>query len=203
MDVGRAHRGHLAALDLAHPAFRVEHEDVDPIAPGNRVNCRRAGVARSCADDRQPLIPLRQEFLEQQAEQLQRHVLERQRRAVEQLQQPLALVELDEWRYGLMREAAVGFPAQLEQAFAREAVADERLHYARGKLSIGQAGHRGDFGLGKPRPFARDVEPAIGSQAGERRAFEIERRGASSGRDVIHRGAAVATRRLPRKQAGV
>jgi hypothetical protein len=34
----------------------------------------------------------RQEFLEQQAQQLQRHVLERQRGAVEQLQQPLLLV---------------------------------------------------------------------------------------------------------------
>ena len=49
-----------------------------------------------------------EETLEQQAEQLQRDILERERRAVEQLEQPVALVELDERRDRGMGEAAIG-----------------------------------------------------------------------------------------------
>jgi hypothetical protein len=56
-----------------------------------------------------------QEFLEQQTEQLQRDVLERERGAVEQLEQPVAVVELDERRDRGMREAAIGLGAQAAQ----------------------------------------------------------------------------------------
>ena len=80
-----------------------------------------------------------EELLEQPAEQLQRDVLERERRAVEQLEQPLALVELPERGDRGVGEAAVGLGAELAQLVLGQAVADERQHDARGELGVGQA----------------------------------------------------------------
>ena len=85
--VGRQHRRHLPALHLAHPAARMQHEDVDGFAVAHRLDRRRAGVARGRADDGRVGVPLAQRVVEHQAEQLQRHVLEGERRAVEQLEQ--------------------------------------------------------------------------------------------------------------------
>ena len=64
VDVGRLDRGHLPALHVAHPALRVEHEDVDVLAPRHRVDRRGAGVAAGGPDDRQPLVSAREELLE-------------------------------------------------------------------------------------------------------------------------------------------
>jgi len=38
MHVGRTHRGHLAALNLAYASLWVKHEDVHPFAPGHRID---------------------------------------------------------------------------------------------------------------------------------------------------------------------
>ena len=154
--------------------------------PGDRVDRRRAGVAAGRADDRQAVVAAREELLEQPAEQLQRDVLERERRAVEQLEQPVPLVELPERGDRGVGEAAVGLGAELAQLVLGQAVADERQHDARGELGVGQPGQRGDLALREARPLARQVEPAVGGEAGERDAFEIERRGAAAGGDVVH-----------------
>ena len=86
------------------------------LAPGDRVDRGRAGVAAGRADDRQVLSAAGEEFLEQQAEQLQRDILERQRRAVEQLEQPLPLVELDQRGDRGVGEAAVGLARPVRAA---------------------------------------------------------------------------------------
>ena len=94
------------------------------------------------------LVAAREELLEQQAEQLQRDVLERQRRAVEQLEQPVPLVELHQRGHRGVGEAAVGLRCTARAARPRrQAVADERRHDPRGELGIGQPGQRGDLGL--------------------------------------------------------
>src|SRR3546814_1220192 len=79
---------------VADPTLGMEHEDADMLAPRHRLDRRRAGIARCRADDRDVGPAAREEGLEKLAEQLQRDVLERQRRPVEQLQQPVAMVEL-------------------------------------------------------------------------------------------------------------
>ena len=91
------------------PALGVEHEDIDLGAARHGIDRRRAGIARGRADDGQVLAsPRAEEFLEQQAEQLQRDILEGQRRPVEQFEQPLLFVELLERRDRLVGEAAIG-----------------------------------------------------------------------------------------------
>src|SRR3546814_15847167 len=50
MDVGGEHGRHLAALDVGDAARRVEHEHVDMLAPRQRVDRRRSGVAAGRAD---------------------------------------------------------------------------------------------------------------------------------------------------------
>ena len=92
VDVGRQHRRHLPALHLAHPAVRMEHEDVDRLAVAHRLDRGRAGIARGRADDGRVLAALAQRVVEHQAEELQRHVLEGERRAMEQLEQVQAVV---------------------------------------------------------------------------------------------------------------
>eukprot|EP01136_Pigoraptor_vietnamica_P043332 Opistho-1_new@18598 len=128
VDVGRQHRGHLAALHVAHPLVRVEHEDVDALTPRHRVDRGRAGVAAGRADDGEMLVRALEEPLEEQAKQLERDVLERERRAVKQLKQEMAMVELDERRDRVVAEAAISLGAQLTQLGFAQAARSEGGH---------------------------------------------------------------------------
>ena len=112
MDVAGKHRRHLPALHLGDAAARVKHEDVDMRAIGDRRDRRRPGVARGRANDGEMLVALGKEPLEQEPQHLQRDVLERQRRAVEQFEEPMLLVELDQWGHRVVAEAAIGRLAQ-------------------------------------------------------------------------------------------
>ena len=84
VDVGVLQAEHLRLLERAHAAVRREHEDATPCLPR---------IAYSAALPVSPEVAprmlsvcaaARQLVLEQVAEQLHRHVLERQRRAVRQ-----------------------------------------------------------------------------------------------------------------------
>ena len=93
--------------------MRVEHEDIDPLAPGDRIYCRAARIAAGGAYDGQVILALEQKMLEQAAQQLQRHVLEGERGPVEQFEKPVLLVELHQRRHRRMAEAAIGSLAQI------------------------------------------------------------------------------------------
>ena len=102
---GGVDRRHLAALHLAHPT-----------RPGRARRCRRCGrpARRRWPPSRcRPTSPPRsstrsprsvEHVVEQPADELQRDVLERERRAVEQLEQPLVVVELHERAHGRVAE---------------------------------------------------------------------------------------------------
>ena len=117
----------------------MQHEDVDAVPPGDRVDRGAAGVARRRADDGQRLAAAGQELLEEQAEQLERHVLEGERGPVEQLEQEMAMVELDQRRHRGLGEAAIGLFAQRAQLLFAQIVAGERRHHPDGGLDIGKA----------------------------------------------------------------
>ena len=151
-DVRRGDRGHLAALHLADATVRVQERDVDAVAPDACLDRRRAGVARGGADDRHACIAVRKHVVEQAAEKLQRHVLERERRAVEQLLHEQAGVELDQWHDGGMAEAGIGVAAQRGERGEWDGVADERLDHARGERVVRQAAHRPPVGRREVRP---------------------------------------------------
>ena len=145
VDVGRADRGHLPPLHLRHAAGGVEHEHFDAVAPRQRVDRSRAGVAAGCADHGHVPGASRKKPLEQQAEQLHGHILERERRPVEQLEEPLIVVELHQRGDGGVGEAAIGLFAQREQRVRGHRIRDEGREHAGGGLRVGQAVQRGDL----------------------------------------------------------
>ena len=66
--------------------MREEDEDVGAVAPGEGVDRRAAGVARGRAGDGGALAALGQDMVHQPRQQLHGHVLEGERRAVEELE---------------------------------------------------------------------------------------------------------------------
>ena len=99
-------------------------------------------------------------MLEEPADELQGEILEGQRGAVEQLEQPLAGVELHERADGRVAEAGIGLGAQPLQQGGLELVARERADDAGGDARIalararaGSAGQRS--GTYRPPSLAR------------------------------------------------
>ena len=72
-----------------------------------RLDGRRSRVPGRRDDERDPLGPATQLGVEHPPEQLEGDVLERERRAVEELEQPHVLIELDERAHGLVVERRV------------------------------------------------------------------------------------------------
>ena len=188
VDIGRQHRGHLAALHVADAARWVEHEDLDIVAPRHRIDRGAARVAAGRADDGEAAVVAREKLLEQQAEQLQRHILESERRAVEEFKEPLAFVELFERRHCAMGKTAIGLFAQFAQAIGRQAFPDEGPHDPRRQFGIGQAAHLRDICGGEPGPLFRHIETTIAGETRQRDLGEIERGGGAACRDIAHGG---------------
>ena len=124
--VGRAERGHLAALHLGGPAVREQDEDVDVGQSGAGVHGRRAGVARGGAQDTDALVAIGEHVVEQPPDQLQRDVLEGERRSPEQLEQ--------------VQRHVTGLPERHDRAHRRRVeggvgVGDDALEGRRGRCS--------------------------------------------------------------------
>ena len=85
---------HLPALHVRDAAVRIEDEDIDLIEAPESLDRRAAGVARGRADDGRALAARRQHMVHQARRELHRHVLERERRAVEELEHEQVVVEL-------------------------------------------------------------------------------------------------------------
>ena len=78
---------HLRGLKTAHFAFRREHEYLHVFLATHGIFRCAAGIARSRTQNIQMLPATRQNVFKQIAEQLHRHVFERQRRAIGQFEQ--------------------------------------------------------------------------------------------------------------------
>ena len=137
-------------------------------------------------------------MLEEPADELQGEILEGQRRAVEELQQPLVGVELDERADGRVAEARVGLGAQPLQQGGLQLVARERPDDARGDARIAAPGARAR----QRGPVLGHVQAAVAREAGEQRVAEAERRRAAAGRDVAHGpdGRGTRSRDLPGRE---
>jgi hypothetical protein len=91
-DVRSLLRDHLLALQIAHAVCRVEDDDAGVGPVGEAVERRLAGVARGCYEDEEVLgeraggLLGGDRFGEEERHALQRHVLERARRAVPELE---------------------------------------------------------------------------------------------------------------------
>ena len=117
--VGRVDRGHLAALHVAHPTGRVEHDDVEACrGPTQASMAAEPGVARGGHDDGGPLAAGGQLVVEEAADELQGDVLEGQRRAPEELEQ-VQVAELDDRAHVGVVEGGVGVGDHRREVVAR------------------------------------------------------------------------------------
>ena len=94
IDIGLGRRGHHAPLHVGDAALREQHDRVDAARAAERLDGGPAGVARGRRHDGHALAACGQHVVHQTRQQLHRHVLEGQRRPVEQLQHPQATVDL-------------------------------------------------------------------------------------------------------------
>ena len=126
-----------------------------------------------------------QEMLEQPRQQLQRDVLERERRPVEQLEQPLVRPELAERRDRGMVEGGIGRVDQSGELVRAQLIADERPQHRAADLLVGSALQRVQRVALEPRPGLGQIQPAIGSARPANSAvLETTSRHAAAGADV-------------------
>src|SRR3546814_9629884 len=84
------------------------------------------------------------------------------------------MIELDERRHRIVREAAIGLIAQRLEFLTGERFADERRHHLGRGLGIAQAAQRANPVGRHRRPLLGQIQPAIGGEPGQRHPLEIE-----------------------------
>ena len=142
VDVRVEHRRHLTALHFGDPLMRVQHDDIDAGKAAERGDGRRARVAgRGDDHGRAPLLLL-QGAREQPSQELHRDVLEREGRAMEQLEQEPIGPELDKRHDILVREARVGSVNIGAEFGVVERARHEGAHHAERDFGIGQSRER-------------------------------------------------------------
>ena len=135
---------HHPPLHVGDAALREQHEQVGPLAAAKRLDRGAAGVAGGRDHDGGALAARRQRMIHQPREQLHGHVLERQRRAVEQLEQEGVGADLRQRHDGGMAERAVGLAGEPRQVRLGDRIADERPDHLDRHLGIGPAGKARD-----------------------------------------------------------
>ena len=174
VDVGGGDRRHLAALDLGDPALGMEDEDLDRGAVAAGLDGGGAGIAGSGDDDGHALTTPREHMIEQPAEDLHGVVLERQRRAVEELHQPFVGADFPERRHRRMVEARVSALDDAGQGVGLDRALDEGRHHPQGDIGIREPGEGADFVMAKPRPGFGHVEAAVTGEPGEQDFIEAK-----------------------------
>ena len=189
---------HLRGLETAHLAVRAQHEDAHTALAAHRIFGAGAGVAAGRAEDVERLTGLGQRVLEQVAEQLHRHVLKGECRAVgefEQVQPRLQRVERSDLagvRAGhrvAIHRRGVGAAEDGAQVIGRD-VGDEARQHRKGQVGVVEPAHRLEFGGGKAQVISRHGQTTIGHQAAEQGVGEGECRRLAAGGDVLHGWAA-------------
>ena len=160
-------RDHLQALDLRHTAVGIEHEDLRARHVGKALQGRLAGVARGGDEDAHlPLLAaLFQARREQVRQDLQRHVLERARRPVPELEKRGGVVEPVHRRNGrVVKLAAVGRGSEARKLGVRK-LAQKRAHDRHGALLIRHAAQRLKLLRGHLRQRLRHEQAAVRREA--------------------------------------
>ena len=173
--VGRARRRHLAALDLGDAARRVQDHHGDPVQAAERLDGRGAGVARGRGEDGGGAPAPGERRIDHARQHLEREILERQRRAVEELEQPAVGGQLDERRGGGVVEPGIALGGHRQERLAGEGVPREECRHRGGDFGIGAVA-QGVEGAGvEPGPAFGQVEAAVGGEAAEQRLLERDR----------------------------
>ena len=141
-----------------------------------------------CADDGGAQLAALERPIHHAGQELHGHVLEGQRRSVEELEQPLIGIELLERRDRGMAEGAIGSLDHRFQIGFRHRIAGEFLDHREGHFRIGPAAQGQKLALREFRPFGGHVKSAIAGEAGQQHILEFEFRGFTTGRNITQSG---------------
>ena len=186
VDIGVIRRGHLAALHFRHAAMRVHDKDVDRIQTPKRLDRRRACIARGRADDGHAVAPAFERDLKQLTNELHGEILERQRRAVEQLQQEVVRGHLFQRRAGGMLEPCIGAGDDALELVFGERAGHIRPHHAIGDFLIRKPCKTRNFLSRERWDLCRDIKSAVTGKPRQHRFFEGEFRRLAAGGDIFH-----------------
>ena len=164
--------------------MRKQRDQVDIFEIRKGIDRSTPGVARGRDDDRGALAALGQHVIHQPRDQLHRDVLERQGRAVEQLEHELMRADLVQRHHGGMTESGVGLVRHAAEVGVRNVAGNERAHHVDGDLPIGPAEEGGCSLTRKLRPNLGHVEAAVPGKPGQHHVAETQRRSLAPGRNV-------------------
>ena len=184
MHVGRARRRHHPPLHVGDAPVREQHDQIDIVETRERIDRGAAGIARGRDHDGGALVALGQHVIHQPRDQLHRDVLERQRRAVEQLQHELIGPDLVERHHRRMAEGRVGFVRHAAEIGVGDFARGERPDHVDRDFPIGPAEKSGD-GLGRElRPDLGHVEAAVAGKPGQHHIAETQDGGLPPRRNI-------------------
>ncbi len=162
----------ILPLHVGDSTVRKQHDQIDIVEAGKRVDRGAAGIARGCDHDGGALGALRQDMIHQPRDQLHRDVLERERRAVKQLQQELTGPDLIERNHGGMTERGVGLVGHAPEIGVGNLVADKRADDIDRDFPIGPAEKSRDGFGRKLRPRFGHVKAAVAGKPGQHHVAE-------------------------------
>ena len=152
--------------------MRKQHDQIDIVETGEGVDRGAAGIAGGRDHDGGALRALGQHVIHQPRDQLHRHVLERERRPVKQLQQELVGTDLVERHHGGMAERGVGLVRHAAEIGIGDFAADKRADHLDRDFPIGPAEQAGDGFRRKLRPCFGHVEAAVTGEPGQHHIAE-------------------------------
>ena len=176
VDVGGARCRHHPPLHIRDAAMRKQHDQIDIVEAGERIDRRTSGIAGGRDHDGGALRALGQHMIHQPRDQLHRHVLERQRRAVKQLQHELIGTDLVERHHGGMTESGIGLVGHAAEIGIGDFTADKRPDHIDRDFPIGPAEKSGDGA--RPKAAAR-LQARRGRRRGQARSASHRRSRAS------------------------
>ena len=186
MDVVCPRGRHLALLHRRDAAMREQDEHVGALAGGEGRDGGAARVARGGADDGGAAAALGEDMVHQPGDELHRHVLEGQGRAVEELQHEVRRAELDEGRDSRMREGRIGLVDHALQIVRGDVVADIGQQDLEGDFGIGPAGESADRFRRDLRPGLREIQPAVIRETCQKCVGKTEDRSLSPRTHISH-----------------
>ena len=175
---------HHPPLHVGDAAVRKQHDQIDIVETGKRIDRGAAGIARGRDHDGGALRALRQHVIHQPRDQLHRHVLERQGRAVKQLQHELIGTDLVERHHRRMAERGIGLVGHAAEIGIRRFRRRQTGGSPRPRLPnrVGRKTRRW-FPAQAAASF-RHVEAAVAGKPGQHHVAETQGGGLPPGRNI-------------------
>ena len=184
MDVVLARGGHLLALHVADAPMRKQNEQLDVLPAAECLHRRGARVAGGCAQDRGAATGALERPLHEPRQDLHGEVLERGRRAMEQLQQKKIAADLRQRRGVRMAPPRIRIGDEGKKLVMPRIAAHAGRHHESRRRRVMARRKRGQ--RRQLRPSSGHIKPAIGRQPSQQDLLETGGRGLSARGDIHH-----------------